>query len=91
VDDSQKDTTLVQHLLSEEAPTALVVFTTIYRALTIAVAHQHISQWYPSIVSNVRSEVQQNLHGFIRWLNSNSEGVRINHDIAVIVKVAIVS
>lgn len=75
VDDSAKDTQLVQHLIHTEAPVFLVVASSLYRALTVAAGSQHITQWYPRIVSKVRAEVQEGLHGFIRWLNSNSTRV----------------
>ena len=75
VDDSQKDTQLVQHLIHTEAPVFIVVSSVLYRALTVAAGSQHITQWYPRIVAKVRAEVQEGLHGFIRWLNSNSAAV----------------
>jgi len=76
VDDSQKDTQLVQHLIRSEAPVFIVVSSVLYRALSVAAGSQHITQWYPRIVAKVRAEVQEGLHGFIRWLNSNSVPVR---------------
>lgn len=65
----------MQRLIAEEAPAFLVVCSVLYRALTIAAGTAHITQWYPRIVSKVKSEVQEGLHGFIRWLNSNSFAV----------------
>jgi hypothetical protein len=72
VDDSQKDTQLVAHLIHTEAPVFTVVASSLYRALTVAAAGSHISLWYPRIVKKVLAEVQEGLHGFIRWLNSKT-------------------
>jgi len=76
VDETQKDSHLVQHLIREEAPTFLVVCTVLYRALVEAVGTQAISAWYPMIVSKLKAEVQEGLHGFIRWLNAKTTKVR---------------
>lgn len=65
----------MSHLMSTEAPAFIVVASALYRALTIAAGRDHISLWYPRIVAKVRAEVQEGLHGFIRWLNSNSTRV----------------
>lgn len=65
----------MSHLMSTEAPAFIVVASALYRALTIAAGKDHISLWYPRIVAKVRAEVQEGLHGFIRWLNSNSTRV----------------
>lgn len=75
VDDSQKDTQLVAHLIHTEAPVFIVVASSLYRALTVAAAGSHISLWYPRIVKKVLAEVQEGLHGFIRWLNSKTTEV----------------
>jgi len=84
VSDSHKDTTLVARMLSEEAPVFLVVCSTLYRALTIAVGSQNITCWYPSIVAKVKAEVQEGLHGFIRWLNANTTQVRGKQRVCII-------
>jgi hypothetical protein len=63
---------LVQHLIQSEAPAFIVVSSVLYRALVVAAGSQHITRWYPRIVAKVRAEVQEGLHGFIRWLNTNS-------------------
>ena len=78
VDDSQKDTQLVQHLIHTEAPVFIVASSVLYRALVVAAGSQHITQWYPRIVAKVRAEVQEGLHGFIRWLNTNSVPVSLS-------------
>ena len=70
----------MQHLIREEAPTFLVVCTVLYRALVEAVGTQAISAWYPMIVSKLKAEVQEGLHGFIRWLNAKTTKVRRSFD-----------
>lgn len=68
----------MQHLIHSEAPVFIVVSSVVYRALVVAAGSQHITQWYPRIVAKVRAEVQEGLHGFIRWLNTNSSQVSLS-------------
>jgi hypothetical protein len=76
VAESQKDSRLVHRLIAEEAPTFIVVCTVLYRALVEAVGDESIAAWYPAIVSKLKAEVQEGLHGFIRWLNAKTAKVR---------------
>jgi hypothetical protein len=76
VDDSRKDSHLVHRLIREEAPAFLVVCSVLYRALVVAVGDQPIAAWYPALVAKLKAEVQEGLHGFIRWLNVTTAPVR---------------
>jgi hypothetical protein len=75
VSDARKDSRLVYRLIREEAPVFLVVCSVLYRALVVAVRAEPIASWYPAIVAKLKAEVQEGLHGFIRWLNARSAPV----------------